>query len=211
VGLTGSRTARTVALVAALTAAAALAAPAPAAAQRIDPTFEGSEISSTPKGTIGMGLIGAELGLVVPALAGLKGWYWYVLFPAVGGVGGALAGWYVIDKPGREKAAVAMLATGMALLLPALLVTAWKTSYDPGEDPTVVHSESLAEAKARERAREAGRRQRAGAGVMRRSEDGWLLGAPGVSVTMAQTPKEQLLLGTAPPPEVHVPLLTGVF
>jgi hypothetical protein len=184
----------------------------PSSARAQDPVVEtGSGISAVPKGTIGMGLIGAELGFAIPALAGLDDWYWYVIFPTIGAAGGAVAGWFVADKPGRQNASVALLATGIALILPTMVLTAWKTSYSPDEHETVVEAERVADAEARERLRDAERRRRAGAGMIRRSDDGWLLGAPGVVMAAGQTPKEQILLGLVPAPEVHLALLTGVF
>lgn len=184
----------------------------PATASAQDPVAETSnEVSAIPKGTVGLGLLGAELGMAIPALAGLTDWYWYVLFPALGAAGGAVGGWYATDKPGRSNVAVGLLAAGMALLIPTLVLTAWKTSYQPDDEPDSLEHESVAVAEAKERQREHERRRRAGGGVLRRAEGGWLLGAPGLEMKVRQDPKEQLLLGMAPATEVHVPVVTGVF
>jgi hypothetical protein len=199
------------ALVVALASAGMALAPSQACAQ--DPVVDdvSKGVNAFPKGTVGLGLIGAELGFLIPALAGLTDWYWYVIFPVIGAAGGAVGGWYATDRPGRGNAAVALLATGMALILPTMVLTAWKTSYQPERDPDVIQPGGMAAAEAQQRLRDTERQRRAGAGVLRRSDDGWLLGAPGLQMRVNQDPKEQVLLGMAPPTELHVPVLTGVF
>ena len=44
------------------------------------------------KGMFSLGIFGAELGLVIPAAAGLDDWWALVVFPVIGATGGALAG-----------------------------------------------------------------------------------------------------------------------
>ncbi|MFW6050520.1 MAG: hypothetical protein ACODAU_05065 [Myxococcota bacterium] len=208
-----SRIVRGAALAVAVAVGAAVVGPRAAQAQA-----EATEIDATPKGTIGLGLIGAEVGFAVPALAGLDEWYWYVLFPAIGATGGALGGWYGIDEPGREKWAVAMLTTGMALAIPTMVLTLSMTAYDPEDEASTVEAEEVASrgsgARAAPRADRGGqaeRLRRAGPGLVRRSREGWLLGAPGVAMQAVHTDKERLLLGTGRQTEVRFALLTGVF
>lgn len=121
-----------------LAAALLVATSAPVAAQSTG-TMSG-EVEKNPvdpdfKGTIGLGLIGAELGFVIPALAGLRETWGYVVFPIVGAAGGGLAGYFAIEK-GTDSAplAVATLLTGMALIIPAMVVTLSETAYDPDEE-----------------------------------------------------------------------------
>ena len=65
------RTGAIAALCAALSVGAA-ASPRAALAQTVTPTTaKRSTIDAKPKGTIGLGILGAEVGLIVPALAGL--------------------------------------------------------------------------------------------------------------------------------------------
>jgi hypothetical protein len=66
-------------------------------------------VQATPKGTIGLGLVGAELGLIIPSVSGLSDAWALAVFPVVGAAGGALAGYFALDKPGREKGSVAAL------------------------------------------------------------------------------------------------------
>ena len=68
---------------------ASAAAPNQACAQ--DPEAP-EQIDSSPKGLIGLGIFGAELGLVIPAAAGLDDTWALVTFPLIGAGGGAVAG-----------------------------------------------------------------------------------------------------------------------
>ena len=51
-----------------------------------------SGLDSVGKGTVGLGLIGAELGFAIPALIGVEEIWPYIVFPTVGAVGGAVGG-----------------------------------------------------------------------------------------------------------------------
>ena len=68
--------------VAAITLALSLAVTAvdPARAHAQDPVQQESGF----KGLFGLGILGAELGLVIPAAAGLDQWWALVVFPAIG-------------------------------------------------------------------------------------------------------------------------------
>ncbi|MFW6023766.1 MAG: hypothetical protein ACOC9O_03380 [Myxococcota bacterium] len=197
------RCVRAVVVVVAIAVAATAATPQVARAQRTD-------IDASPKGTIGLGVLGAEVGFAVPALAGLDDWWWYAIFPAVGAAGGAVAGWYAIDEPNRHKVAVSMLTVGMALIIPTAVLTLSLTAYDPEDERSVVPAEQGASRVEEERQR-AERLRRAGPGLVRRSDEGWLLTAPGVAVAAVRSHKERILLGAQARTEVQVPLLTGVF
>ncbi|MEY4580671.1 MAG: hypothetical protein RL701_5374 [Pseudomonadota bacterium] len=88
------------------------------------------------KGAVGLGLIGAELGAVIPALAGLDAPWAYIVFPVVGAAGGALAGYFALDKPGNVGLSIGALTLGMALVVPAFVVTLSATAYDGGDVET---------------------------------------------------------------------------
>ncbi len=70
------------------------------------------------KGIIGLGLIGAELGFIIPALAGVRDEWWpYVVFPLIGAVGGAIGGRAVEQNTQNDAGVdVALMAIGMALM-----------------------------------------------------------------------------------------------
>ena len=93
-----------------------------------------TEVKPDFKGAVGLGLIGAELGFVIPALAGAKGVWPYIVFPVAGAAGGAVAGYFLLEKgEGHPELAVAALTVGMALAIPALVATVAATAYRPPE------------------------------------------------------------------------------
>jgi hypothetical protein len=159
------------ALLGALSLCAAMAAgPAPVAEAQ-------TQIPPDYKGIAGLGLIGAEVGMVLPAVFGMRDAWAYVVFPAVGAIGGGVAGYYLLEANDQTEVSIAMLGVGMALLIPSTLLTLSLSAYDPG-DATV--SETAAARfdvdAARSRAEQA--RLRAGGGLVRLSDGGVWLGAP---------------------------------
>lgn len=204
-------------LVAAIAAAPSTAAAQPAEPQRID---------ASPKGLLGLGFIGAELGLTIPALAGLDDTWALIVFPIVGAGGGAVAGHYAIDNRGNEKAAVATLTLGLALVVPALVLTLWATRYDPDDEDAIESSTSGEEEEAAEgQSDEAAPAEeaapsaavtptttaRAGTGLLRFGQGGLQLGLPGVSLVPSYTLEELTLFGGEQTNEVRLSLFTGAF
>jgi hypothetical protein len=196
-------------LFAVLLACASLAIPAPSHARDDeDEEDEAAESATNPidadfKGMIGLGLIGAELGFVVPALAGARDAWAFIVFPVIGAGGGAAAGYFLLEKgDGHPELAVAALTAGMALVIPALVITLAATAYDPEtEVPT-------AKAAPPRQARLAAA---AGPGLLRWSEGGVLLAPPVISSGHSLSAKESLRTGVTRAREVRVALLSGVF
>jgi hypothetical protein len=92
------------------------------------------QVESNVKGTIGLGMVGAELGFVIPAAVGLEDLWAYIVFPIVGAAGGAVGGYFAFDNNDIVEGSVAALAAGMALVIPALVLTLALTAYDPSEE-----------------------------------------------------------------------------
>lgn len=92
------------------------------------------QVESNIKGTIGLGMVGAELGFVIPAAVGLEDLWAYIVFPIVGAAGGAVGGYFAFDANDIVEGSVAALAAGMALVIPALVLTLALTAYDPSEE-----------------------------------------------------------------------------
>ena len=84
------------------------------------------------KGAIGLGLLGADLTLIIEGAVGVRHPALLSVLPLVIG-GGAAAGGYFA---GRESAAgaVAMLVSGMALIIPAAILVAHGRSYRASRD-----------------------------------------------------------------------------
>ena len=149
-------------------------------------------IASSPKGTIGAGLLGAELGMVIPAAFGMTDMWPYVVFPAVGAAGGAALGLLVIDKDGTDaKIGVSLLAVGVAAVIPVVVLTLSATAYDPESD-SFEDGQDFAQYAAR----------KAGPGLVRVSPSGTFVAAPAVKVWPAEGNRS-----TA----VEVPVLSGLF
>jgi len=91
-----------------------------------------STVQSLPKGTIGLGLVGVELGLIIPAIAGARDWWPYLVFPILGGAGGAVGGYFMdINTTTQPEISVAVMAIGLGLLVPTIIGTLALTAYQP--------------------------------------------------------------------------------
>lgn len=126
------------AFAAALFVAIPAALPAMASAQTVPAPVQ---ITSGYKGVIGLGLFGAELGFSIPALAGMDQTWAYIVFPIVGAGAGATAGYFLLEG-GSSELNVAVLAIGMALVIPAMVITLSATAYDPNEEADVVEEDA---------------------------------------------------------------------
>ena len=153
---------------------------------------EGKAIPPDFKGMIGLGLIGAELGFVIPALAGLHETWAFIAFPIIGAGGGAAAGYFLLEQgDGEPELAVASLTAGMALVIPTLIITLSATAYEPEE------ATRLADA--------------GNPGLVRFSDRGVRLSAPMVSIRPGASARESLRTGASTAREVHVPVVSGKF
>lgn len=202
--MSGKRFASAVALAAVIT----LSAPPRAADAQVDPAAY-NQIQSTPKGTIGLGLAGAELGLIIPSAAGLNEVWSLTVFPVVGATGGALAGYFALDKPGREKGSVAALVVGLAGVLPAILVTVKgvrRERQDRWEPTPQIEIRSDKEQRAFETAE-------AGPGLLRKTRSGFAASMPGVSFSRrAPSSSETVRMGELRDRnEMRLSLASGVF
>jgi hypothetical protein len=93
-------------------------------------------VPSTPKGTVGGALLGAEVVTITESLFGARpGWAYAV--GAILGAGGGGVGGYVIDQGSTDgKVPMYMLAGGLALIIPAVVLTLNATRYLPEEGAT---------------------------------------------------------------------------
>jgi hypothetical protein len=192
----------------ALAAVISLAAPPRVAEAQAEPT-QFSELPATPKGTIGLGLVGAELGLIIPSAAGLNEVWALTVFPIVGAGGGALAGYFALDKPDREKGSVAALVVGLAGVIPAILVTVKgvrQERQDRWEPTPRIDLRTTKEQRVFEAAE-------AGPGLIRRSRSGLRVAVPGVSFSR-KSPQDAASVrmgGVRDRTEMRLSLASGVF
>lgn len=130
--------------VAALIGAACVAWPAGEAhAQAAEP----NAVTGTAKGIVGGALLGAEVVMMPMGIAGLKPWWPYLVFGGLGSVGGAVGGWAVeqaVVDTGPAEAPLYMLAGGLALVIPTLVLTLSATTqsdFEESTDPSVIVTE----------------------------------------------------------------------
>jgi hypothetical protein len=148
-------------------------------------TDTGTPVEASPKGAIGIGLLGAELGVAVPAIIGVDAWWAYLVFPVAGAAGGALLGHFWIDNGNHAELSVVFLTAGMAFVIPTLVLAAAATAYDPES--------------------EASNQASLGSGALRYDAGTLALAPPGVSVLPDAQAGKLHVSG------VHVSLVSGRF
>jgi hypothetical protein len=97
------------------------------------------EVSSTGKGIVGGALLGAEAVSIVESLVGVRSGWAYGIGAIVGAGGGAVGGYFVEQGSTDGKAPTYMLAGGLALIIPAVVLTLNATRYLPEEGVTDDH------------------------------------------------------------------------
>jgi hypothetical protein len=186
-------------------------------------------VQSLPKGTIGFGLMGVELGLIVPAIFGARDWWPYLDFPVLGGAGGAVGGYFFdVATRNQPEISVAMMAVGVALLVPAIIGTLALTAYTPpsesqqsDEDMTVegrgedsveaVQDDSSGESPQSSLERRVRALYAGGPGLLRFHRGAVLLSAPVVSSLPTYTAEELERLHVSQGSDVVVPVVSASF
>ncbi|NUO50249.1 MAG: hypothetical protein HOV80_15450 [Polyangiaceae bacterium] len=123
--------------------AAALCAAPEARAQ--DATEEDSTaVSGTGKGIVGGALLGGEIVMIPMGAAGIKPWWPYLVFGGLGSVGGAVGGWAVEQADPPAEAPLYMLAGGLALIIPTVVLAAsaiTREEYEDSSDPSTLEQQ----------------------------------------------------------------------
>jgi hypothetical protein len=177
-------------------------------------------VSPTGKGIAGGALLGGEVVMITTAIIGVKAWWPYVLFGAVGAGGGAVGGYFVeqVDDGNTPEPSLYMLAGGLALVIPTVVAVLNATAYEPDEDEEGVEDgdedgeetpgvEGNAEA-------ETGKRRpipMALMGVDLFGQPRVSAGFPAVAVTPMYSPQEIATYGVEQETVVRFPLVTGSF
>jgi hypothetical protein len=93
-------------------------------------------VSGTGKGIAGGALLGGEVGFMALSAFGAKSSWMYWTIPTALAIGGGVGG-YFIEKSASPEIPLAMLAGGMALIIPTVVITLSAASYQPtSEDST---------------------------------------------------------------------------
>jgi hypothetical protein len=107
-----------------------VAVSAPAREARAD------EVSPDGKGIVGGALLGAEVVTITEALANVRPPWAYVVGAVVGAGGGGVAGHFIENGSTDGKVPMYMLAGGLALIIPAVVLTLNATRWQPEEGAT---------------------------------------------------------------------------
>jgi hypothetical protein len=94
------------------------------------------EVSPHGKGIVGGGLLGADVVTGTMGVIGVHNPWVYVIGGAVGAGGGAVGGYFVENASGDGRAPMYMLAGGLALIIPAVVLTLDATRFRPSDDAT---------------------------------------------------------------------------
>jgi hypothetical protein len=116
---------RALALLAAVSALTALA-----------PAAHADEVSSTGKGIAGGALLGGDVVTIVESLIGVRQGWAYALGGGLGIAAGGVGGFFIENASSNGQASTYVLAGGMALIIPALVLTLNATRYHPSESAT---------------------------------------------------------------------------
>ncbi len=93
-------------------------------------------VSPDGKGIVGGGLLGAELVTIVEGIADVRSGWAYGIGAIVGAGGGAVGGYFVEQGSSDGKVPAYLLAGGLALVIPAIVLTLNGTRYRPEEGAT---------------------------------------------------------------------------
>lgn len=106
----------------------------PQAAHAQDTTNADEKVSPTAKGVVGGAFLGAEVVMIPMAIAGVKPVWPYLVFGAVGAAGGGIGGYFVEQNVDDGRIPLYMLAGGLALVLPTVVLTLNATRYRASEN-----------------------------------------------------------------------------
>jgi len=171
------------------------------------PEARADEIAGTPKAMVGGGFLGAEVVAIPMAIAGVRAGWAYAVFPPLGAVGGVIGGYFMdqaYDNSGKNGGTAQnaygsafMLAGGMALIIPTIVLMLNATRYHPAENAV--------EDRAPKNVPEANPGAAGGSSVTAPAKDGGGNGGnqpPYIPLSLVDMHQGTLRLGI-PVPEVH--------
>ncbi|HEY6880087.1 MAG TPA: hypothetical protein VI299_18815 [Polyangiales bacterium] len=163
-------------------------------ATQVSPAFaqdQGDRVKGDIAGTVGLGVLGAEVGLFLPPAFNLQDHWWaWVLFPAITAAGGAVAGAFAFEPRSPEPAVtVSILGASFLLAVPAIVGASALSTYRRDRDID---------------------RAEAG-GLIRFSKRGPELGAPNLITTSVFSQAEQARFGLPQKTSTRLTLVSGRF
>jgi hypothetical protein len=89
------------------------------------------DVSPNGKGIVGGALLGAEVPTIIEGIAGVRSGWVYLVSAIVGAGGGGAAGFAIEQSSNDGRVPMYMLAGGLALVIPAVVLTLNATRYQP--------------------------------------------------------------------------------
>lgn len=96
-------------------------------------TAHAEEVSPTGKGIVGGALLGGEIVVFTEAIIGVRSGTAYLLGAGGGAVAGGVGGYFIEQAVSDGRIPAYLLAGGLALIIPALVITLDQTRYLPTE------------------------------------------------------------------------------
>jgi hypothetical protein len=94
---------------------------------------QAEEVSPTGKGVAGTALLGAEIAVFAEAIVGVRSGAAYILGAGGGAVAGGIGGYFIEQAVSDGRVPAYLLAGGLALVIPALVIALDQTRYLPTE------------------------------------------------------------------------------
>ncbi|MCC6559077.1 MAG: hypothetical protein IT372_39640 [Polyangiaceae bacterium] len=116
-----------------LSAAVVAAAVLAGGARRAEAQEASDPVSGDGKGIVGGALLGGEVVMLTMGAIGVEKAWPYLVFGGLGAVAGGVGGYFVEDAAPPAEVPLYMLAGGMALVIPTVIVTLNATAYKPPE------------------------------------------------------------------------------
>ncbi len=110
------------------------------------PDAHADEIAGTPKAIVGGAFLGAEVVIIPMGIAGVSAGWAYAVFPPLGAIAGGIGGFFMdqaydnttktgaTGTPQSAYGSTFMLAGGMALIIPAIVLMLNATRYHPSAE-----------------------------------------------------------------------------
>jgi hypothetical protein len=94
---------------------------------------QADEVSPTGKGVAGTALLGAEIAVFTEAIIGVRSGTAYILGAGGGAVAGGIGGYFIEQAVSDGRIPAYLLAGGLVLIIPALVIALDQTRYLPTE------------------------------------------------------------------------------
>ena len=94
---------------------------------------QAEEVTPTGKGIVGCALLGGEVAVFTEAILGVRSGTAYLLGAGGGALAGGVGGYFIEQAVSDGRIPVYLLAGGLALVIPAIVVTLDQTRYLPTE------------------------------------------------------------------------------